>query len=267
MSLDLDAYLARIGWSGALTEDYATLVRLLDAHMRHFPFENLDVLLGRGIRIDLASVQDKLVRARRGGYCFEQATLFSAVLEKIGFTLMRHTARVVIVAARDASPRTHMFLVVTLPEGRFVVDPGFGALAPRVPVPLENGRVVRVGDEAHWMAHDDGYLVLRTQAKDKTIDCWITTLDRDNVVDFEVGNHFTATFPDSPFRSRIMLRALTPGGRVSVMNRDVTIRRGDAVETAQLADRAALRALLQRHFGFDLPEVETLRVPSIPEWR
>lgn len=41
---------------------------------------------------------------------------------------------------------------------------------------------------------------------------------------------------------------------------------GDAATTTQLPDRTALRALLAEHFGFDLPEVETLRVPSIPDW-
>jgi N-hydroxyarylamine O-acetyltransferase len=50
------------------------------------------------------------------------------------------------------------------------------------------------------------------------------------------------------------------------MNRDLTIWRGDEPSLTQLADRAALRRLLVEHFGFDLPEVEHLRVPSIPEW-
>ena len=43
------------------------------------------------------------------------------------------------------------------------------------------------------------------------------------------------------------------------------MRRFNPVST-QLADRAALPALLVEHFGFDLPEVLHLRVPSIPEW-
>jgi arylamine N-acetyltransferase len=63
-----------------------------------------------------------------------------------------------------------------------------------------------------------------------------------------------------------MMRALTPGGRTSVMNRDVTVRREGRAQTRTLADRAALRALLIADFGFDLPEAEGLRVPSVPEW-
>lgn len=64
-SIDLDAYLNRIQWGSDVRPSYDTLAGLLRAHMLHIPFENLDVLLGRGIRIDLDSIQNKLVRARR----------------------------------------------------------------------------------------------------------------------------------------------------------------------------------------------------------
>ena len=267
MAFDLDAYLERIDWTGELRPDLKTLAGLLDAHMSHIPFENLDVLLGRGVRLDIEAVQRKLVAARRGGYCFEHCTLFAAALEAIGFAPVRHTARVVVVASRKESPRTHMFLTVPVAEGTFVVDPGFGALAPRVPVPLVDEAKVSAGTETHWMAHDGGVWVLRTQTADKAVDCWVSAVEDDNLIDFEVGNHFTATHPSSSFVNRLMLRALTDEGRVSVMNRDVTIRRGAEVQMLQLPDRAALRALLAEHFGFDLPEAEGIRVPTIDEWR
>src|SRR4030095_3294757 len=106
----------RIHFGGALHRDYATLAGLVDAHMSHIPFENLDVLLGRGIRIDLRSIEAKLVRALRGGYCFEHATLFGAVLDAAGFRPTRHIARVLMVTPREASPRTHMFLTVPLAD-------------------------------------------------------------------------------------------------------------------------------------------------------
>ena len=90
--LDLDAYFNRIRWGGDTRPTYETLAQLVRAHMRYIPFENLDVLLGRGIRIDIESVQEKLVRAQRGGYCFEHATLFAAVLERLGFEPVRHAS-------------------------------------------------------------------------------------------------------------------------------------------------------------------------------
>jgi len=96
---------------------------------------------------------------------------------------------------------------------------------------------------------------------------YILPLDADNRIDFDVGNHYTSTHPASPFVNRLMLRALTDDASIVVMNRSVKTVRADAVVEATLADRAALRALLHVHFGFDLPEVLALRVPTIDEWQ
>ena len=265
-SLDLDAYLERIQWGGGLHPSFDTLAGLLLAHMSCIPFENLDVLIRRPVRLDLDGLQGKLVRSRRGGYCFEHATLFAAALEKLGFQPTRHSARVVLLVPRTESPRTHMFLTVPLADCTFVVDPGFGAFAPRVPVPLVEGAEAHADHETHWMVRDGHHWMLRSRTGDKTVDCWVAMLEEDNLVDFEMGNYVTSTFSGSPFVNRIMMRALTADGRVTVMNRDLTIWRDNTPHPAQLADRAALRALVVQHFGFDLPEVEHLRVPSIPEW-
>jgi N-hydroxyarylamine O-acetyltransferase len=132
-TLDLEAYFNRIRWGGAADPSFDVLAGLLRAHVSRIPFENFDVLMGRGVRLDIDSLQDKLVRAGRGGYCFEHATLFAAVLEKIGFRLTRHCARVILFVPANQAPRGHMFLVVTLPEGEFVVDPGFGPMRHAFP--------------------------------------------------------------------------------------------------------------------------------------
>jgi N-hydroxyarylamine O-acetyltransferase len=265
-ALDLDAYLERIQWRGALRPDLASLSGLLLAHMMHIPFENLDVLLARPVSLDIGRVQDKLVGARRGGYCFEQVTLFAAALEALGFAPVRHSARVVRFLPPDRAPRTHMFLTVPLGDRTYVVDPGLGGYAPRVPVALLEGALACAGDDVHWMVRDGAHWVLRARLADEEMDLWRSTIEADNLVDFEMANHYTATYPQSIFRQRLMLRALTPDGRVTVLNRDVTMWHGRQAQVAQLADRRALRALLQSHLGFDLPEVEQMRVPGVPEW-
>ena len=264
--LDLEAYFERVDWRGGVQPTLDTLAGLLAAHMTHVPFENLDVLLGRRPRLDLEGLQAKIVRARRGGYCFEQATLFAAVLERLGFALTRHTARVVLRMPRTSSPRAHMIVNVHLPEGAFVVDPGFGGLSPRMPVPLVTGHHVRFGDEAHGFAREDRYWMLRAHSGGDVIDCWVTTLDDDNAIDFEVGNHYTSSHPASLFVNQMMLCAHTVDGRVTVMNRMLTIRDARGEHATEIADRATLRAILQEHFGFDLSDIEELRVPAIPEW-
>jgi N-hydroxyarylamine O-acetyltransferase len=265
-SLNLDAYFERINWGGGTEPTFETLAGLLRAHLLQIPFENFDVLLGRGIRLDLDGVQAKLVAAHRGGYCFEHATLFAAVLEKLGFQTARHTARVIVFAPITAAPRTHMFLTVRLPSGTFVVDPGFGPFAARVPIPLTDGAAAHGDFETHWMIRDGNRWMLRAQLGGKLMDTWVTTLEQDNSVDFEMANHYTATHPHSLFANRLIIASLNKEGRVTAMNREVNVWHGTVPRPTQLADRLALRRLLINYFGFDLPEVEHLKVPSIPEW-
>lgn len=66
--VDLDAYFQRIHWSGGSDPTLETLAGLIKAHTARIPFENLDVLLGRTLRLDLEGLQDKIVGACRGGY-------------------------------------------------------------------------------------------------------------------------------------------------------------------------------------------------------
>jgi len=264
-ALDLSAYLARIGYDGALEPDLATLAGLLAAHMNSIHFENIDVLLGRPIRLDVESLQDKIVRGRRGGYCFEQATLFDAALRALGFKTTLRTARVTLVLAPDKAPRGHMIVIVDLPEGSFVADPGLGGLGCRAPIPLDGAPAVD-GDETNHIVFDGRRRMLKVESGERTVDAWFSGLDEDNWVDFEVANHWFSTHPASPMRQRLMLRAITPDGRITVMNRNVTIRANGETASRQLEDRTALRRLLQEVFGFDLPEAEMLCVPSVPEW-
>ena len=260
--MDLDAYLARIGYTGSLEPNDGTLAALLDAHMTKIPFENLDVLLGRGVRLDLDSLQSKLVAARRGGYCYEHSTLFEAVLQKVGFRTAAHAARVVLVTPRAEAPRTHMFLTVETPSGRFMIDPGFGGHAPRLPIRVEDGAEARLGSERWRLDRDEWGWIMRTQIADRMVDAWVTTMEAEQPIDFELANHFTSTHPKSPFTSRLMMRSFSQGKRVSIMNRDLTV----GTEISQLPDRSALRSVLREHFGFDV-DVTNLRVPSVPEWQ
>lgn len=265
-TFDLDAYLARIDWRGSLEPTLETLTGLTRAHISRVPFENVDVLLGRGIRIDLDSIVEKLVVARRGGYCFEHGTLFQAVLDRLGFSSIAHAARVVVIVPRHQSPRTHMFLTVDIDGERYVVDPGFGGLTASGPVPLREGVEVRDGRDRHRMVRHGDEWVLEADVDGTMTPLWVSTLEPQLPVDFQLANYWVSTADASPFMNRLMLRALTPDGRTSVMNRDVTVIRAGTTEKYQLADRRALRALLVEHFGFDLPDVEHMRVPMVPEW-
>ena len=272
MAFDLVAYLARIhfvrGPGSFDPGDHRidAIAALMAAHMAAIPFENLDVLLGRGVRVDLESVFGKLVTARRGGYCFEHGTLFQAALRALGVEATAHAARVLLVAPKSEAPRTHMFLTIVDGGTTWVLDPGFGGPGPIVPVPLVEGHEARHDHDVHRLVRRDGEWVLEGLIKGVMTPLWTSSLEPQFPVDFALANHYVSTFPESPFATRLMIRALTPHGRVSAMNREVTVKHGTVSETHQLADRAALRRLVADHFGFDLPDIDHVRVPSVPEW-
>ncbi|MEO6927868.1 MAG: arylamine N-acetyltransferase [Casimicrobiaceae bacterium] len=265
-NFDLDSYLQRIGWDGDRVADLATLRELLSAHMLAIPFENFDVLLGRRIHLDPASLQHKLVGQRRGGYCFEHATLFAAVLEQFGFAPLQHSARVISVTPRNLAPRSHMFLTVPIGDQRYVVDPGFGGNAPRVPVALADRSDVASDGDTHRMLRDGGSWVLRHAASGSETDCWISTLEIDNAVDFEMANYYTSTHPRSTFVNRLLVSVPTARGRISLMNDEATMREGGHERRWRIADRVALRAFAREYCGFDLPEIEAIVVPSVAAW-
>jgi N-hydroxyarylamine O-acetyltransferase len=186
-------------------------------------------------------------------------------MRAIGFEVTPHTSRVILVLKPDQAPRGHMYLIVHLPDGDFIADPGLGGLGCRTPIPLE-GATTHDGDESYSIVTDERGRILKYKAPDREVEAWISGFDRDNWVDLEVANHWFSTHPTSPMVNRLMLRAMTPQGRITVMNREVTVRQSGEVLKRQLTDRSELRELVATHLGFDFPDIERLKVPSIPEW-
>lgn len=128
---DQMGWLDRIGYVGPATPTLETLNRLILAQAHSIAYETMDIMLGRPPRLDVSTLQRKMISDRRGGYCFEQNMLFRAGLRSIGFNITSLQGRVVRGLAIDAPrPAIHMLLRVELPEGPYLADVGFGNLAP-----------------------------------------------------------------------------------------------------------------------------------------
>lgn len=262
---DLEAYCARIGYTGPRAPTRDSLAAVLAGHVANIPFENFDVLLRRPIRLDPAGLQAKLVTARRGGYCFEHGGLLSAALEAMGFAPVRHSSRVVLFQPRQESVRQHLFLTVSIDGETYLLDPGFGAFACPVLIPLD-GTPVPAAAPTHRLVQDGSVWTLLVHRDGEEVPGWVSSLEPEYPIDAEMMNHFIATHPTSFFVQNIMASAAIPGGRVSIMSSGVTLRRDGVTEASVLPDRAALRALVAQHFGFDLAALETMPVSAVPGW-
>ena len=259
--LDLDAYLARIGERAPLVADLDGLVALHRAHCAAIPFENLDILLGRPIALDLAALEAKLVHGRRGGYCFEQNTLFKAAIEGLGFRATALAARV-RMGMSEIRPRTHMLLRVDLPEGAFVADVGFGADGLVHPIALAEGSETWVGSTGHRLRREGDSWILQGNAAGEWIDLYAFTLEPHYPVDFEMANHFTSTYPRSPFVLNLTAQRSWPERRVVLRNRDLAVREGRTTEATTVRDPGHLLEVLESHFDLVFPAGTRFRRPE-----
>jgi N-hydroxyarylamine O-acetyltransferase len=260
--LDLAAYLQRVGYGGTLDPTLETLRALHLAHTSAIPFENLDIPLGRGISLDLADLQAKLVASRRGGYCFEQNALFAAVLESLGFKLLRLAARVRF-GATEIRPRTHMLLEVAVDNEPWLADVGFGSAGLRFPIALRPGEPDRQGAWTFRVKSEGHVFVLQSQEPEGWLDLYAFTREPQYAVDYVLGNHFTATHPHSPFVQNLIVQKGSLNSRLSLRNRELTEVTPLGTTVATLADDDdALLDLLADRFGLEFPR-ET-RFPRLP---
>jgi N-hydroxyarylamine O-acetyltransferase len=251
-ALDLAAYLGRIGYSGGVQPSRATLEALHLAHATHIPFENLDILLQRPIRLDLASLQDKLVRGGRGGYCFEQNLLFASVLEHLGYSVTRLAARV-HYRNRPKVPRTHIALLAKIEGAAWLADVGFGLEGLLLPVPFVAGREARQFAWTYRVIESEGEWTLQSLREQSWTELYSFSLEPCLAVDFEPANHYTATHPDSRFVRTLTAQLPTPEVRYRLRNRELMLDRGAGVSRRILADDDELLAVLAETFGLHFP--------------
>lgn len=117
-----------------------TVEALRTLHLAHncaIPFENLDVLLPREIQLDETALEEKLLYARRGGYCFELNGLFERALRDIGFNVRSLLGRVILSHPASLPPRTHRLLLVDVEDEQWIADVGFGGQTLTAPLRLQ----------------------------------------------------------------------------------------------------------------------------------
>jgi N-hydroxyarylamine O-acetyltransferase len=226
--LDLDAYLRRIAHTGRLAPDGQTLAALHRAHLAAIPFENLDVILGRGISVDLDHVQAKLVARGRGGYCYEHAILFGAALSRLGFDVDRLLARTPLPLAATGPQR----------QGAWQYE------------------LVRGRDGAWRLREHDGEQWTTIQT---------FTEEPQYLVDVEVANYNTATNPHSPFVQRPIVVQKGDTWVRRLLGREYTLEQPGQPARQRMLTDGEYAEVLRGEFGLELAPAEvTALVAALP---
>lgn len=258
-SFDLDAYLARIATKAPPAADADGLAAVQRGHRLTIPFENLDVTLGRGISLDPAHVFDKLVHRRRGGYCFEQNSLFLRALHALGFEARPLLARVRLMATEEMPPRTHTLNLVRIDGQDWIADAGFGG-SYTPPIPLADGSTAIAPDGAAFrLSRDERHGWMLERQGEPGADWhpqYSFMLDEVSPADLEMSNHWTATRPDTRFTTLTIVSLCLPTGFAALTDRHYSRRAGDQAVEADIESAKAYRLRLNFVFGIALDEVE-----------
>ncbi|GAA1348240.1 arylamine N-acetyltransferase family protein [Saccharothrix algeriensis] len=248
--LDLDAYLARVGFRVDPEADPATTLRGLHrAHLAAIPFENADIGAGVPIALDVPSLQDKMVRRRRGGYCYEQNLLFAAVLDRLGHEVTGLAARVVLGREGDV-PRTHALLRV---DRKWLVDVGFGGGGLLTPMPLAQGAFEQQGDWTFRLDRDDDGWRLQSLQGGTWVPLYDFTEDPTTPADFAVLNHYMSTSPKSPFVGRLLVQRTDERTRRAITGDVLTVATPDGGPEKRTLSPEELVTALRDDFGLELP--------------
>ncbi|MFJ7106786.1 arylamine N-acetyltransferase [Pseudomonas sp. NPDC098740] len=258
---NLALYLQRLGFDAPPAPTLETLRQLQLRHTGVFPFENLSTLSGQPVLIDLPSIEQKVLRDGRGGYCYELNNLFLALLQALGFDACGISGRVVMGQPEGAwTARTHRLSVVTLDRVRYITDVGFGGMVPTAPLMLDTPAEQFTPHEPYRIEqHEDGY-TLRANVAGEWRAMYIFDLQRQEDIDYAVGNWYVSTHPESSFARQLMVARTGEGWRRTLNNGSFAIHRiGRETERRQVTDVDELMGVLRSEFDIRVPREAALR--------
>lgn len=255
---NIDAYFERIGFAGSIAPTLETLALLQAQHPAAIAYENLDPLMGAPVRLDLPNLQQKLVFDKRGGYCFEQNTLFRTILEDLDFEVKTYAARVLWGADPDVEqPLRHMVLIVDVAGVSYLCDVGFAAQTPTAPLRFRRDTEQETPHNTYRLIEADDTWTLEMRIDEDWHALYAFEL-------IERSDDFLAELSDKAessnfFSDNLFAARSEKGRRLLLWNTELqTLTPGAPTETRQLTSLAELRDTLSGPLGITLPADERL---------
>jgi N-hydroxyarylamine O-acetyltransferase len=257
--METEGYLKRLDDDGPLQATADTLRRLHLAHLRHIPFENLDIHLGNPILLDTDALYDKIVRRRRGGFCYELNGLFAELLRALGFRVTLLSARV----AEDGafSPEfDHLTLRVNAPPAAglpplpWLADVGFGdsfLLPLRLDTPDAEQRE---GSHAYRVTEKGADLTLwRRKSNEPWAAQYRFTLAPRRLAQYTARCRYHQTSPQSHFTQKQVCTRVTENGRITLSDRRLIITENE-LRREEIVNEDQARTILRERFAIQLDD-------------
>lgn len=245
--MDINKYLSRFEASSVKEVSLQNLEHLQNLHLQHIPFENLDVIRKTPIYLNLTTIYEKVVTNNRGGYCYELNGLFHSLLLKLGYDAHLVSATVLRQTGEWAKPDTHAAILVHL-DLSYLVDVGFGAATPRVPVPI-NGLEQKDVSATYSIENHEGQLydlIRQSETEKRTL--YRFNIGKKNLIDFHEGCVFNQVAKESSFTHTDIVNRATPTGRMTLADQTLTVTENGVQTKSELSSDEKVRALRDLFF-------------------
>ena len=255
---DLSLYLERIAIESAEEPSESYLDRIIYGQQTHIPFEDLDsCFLHKSISLAIPDLFNKLVVRKRGGFCFEQNLLLTRALKDLGFDAYTVFCRCFFdLSMRDLPQSLHCAVIVTLPEGTFFCDVGYGGPQPPAAVPV-NAKVATEKYGETWKIEktdDQWYSLSRKTSEDTWERTMHFNLFRQTPQDFIAACYYCAASPQSVFTSTLMAGLRTPTGNLNIMDRVFTKRENGVCCRRELNSQKEVFDVLEKEFRLSITQ-------------
>lgn len=259
--INLNAYFERIDYKGPPEPTLETLKAVILHHTASIAFENLNPLLKWPVKLDLESLQQKIVFEKRGGYCFEQNLLLSHVLKAIGYEVRWLSARVLWNRPEGAvSPRTHMLLLLNLGYQSFITDVGFGGLTLTGPLKLITDEVQATPHEYFRLTKEAGDYILEANVQNDWKAMFSFSLQEQLLPDFEATSWYLCNHPQSHFIKTLRAALSAPGYRYALNNNEYAVHSlNGGTERKTLPNAEEIMKVLEDVFLIRLPDAPELK--------
>jgi len=253
---DLGAYFERIGYDGPTAARLETLREIHRLHPQAIAFENLNPLLHWPVSLDARSLQDKMVKQQRGGYCYEHNLLLKHALECVGFRVAGLAARVLWNHPEDAiRPRTHMLLQVDVEDELWIADVGFGGLTLTAPLRLVEHTPQATPHEPFRVARLSGDYAVQAEVRGAWRTLYRFDLQEQVLPDYELASWYLSNHPESHFVRRLIAARTDPQCRYALLDDELAIHElGGETARRKLSSADELREVLSDTFGIAVPE-------------
>jgi N-hydroxyarylamine O-acetyltransferase len=247
---ELEQYLQRIRCAEVPSPTLPTLEHIHRQHALNIPFENLNSWLGLPVVLGKEDLMKKIVGEQRGGYCFEHNLLFGHVLTTLGYEVKGLSARVSwMLPPGVVMPRTHMALLITLNEKRYLADVGFGGLTLTTPLLLDIDAPQQTSHETFRIIQAGGNYVLSVLLNNNWQDMYRFVLSAQTQPDYEMANWYVATHPQSRFVNNLIAGRVDRDGRHALQNQHYTRYFSHKPSEKKLLHSAeAIRSILREQF-------------------